>query len=345
HWTHTINATSTHDTKRSEDVRARINVLSEIPEEWEKQVKHWFELNQSKKVVIDELLIPDNNDEYFLYQNLLGAFPFDKKDYPEFVERIKQYVVKAVREAKIHTAWLRPDTNYEEGFTTFVDRILSPGENNQFLEELQVFQKRIASYGIFNSLSQNLLKITTPGLPDFYQGTELWDLSLVDPDNRRPVDYEKRIEYLQAIKQRSQTDIIDLVTDLKANSTDGRIKLFLIERALAARNQYLPVFQQGNYVPLSIIGQHQNHVIAFARHHEGITAMIIVPRFLTSLIQPEDYPLGEEIWSDTHIKIPSDLQSNWKDAITNEILLNSDAIPMGKILKYFPVALLISIES
>jgi (1->4)-alpha-D-glucan 1-alpha-D-glucosylmutase len=344
-WLHAMNATSTHDTKRSEDVRARLNVLSEIPDEWDKQIKNWQELNRSKKIVEGKQIIPDNNDEYLFYQNLLGAFPFVDEEYPEFVQRIKDYIIKAVREAKIHTAWLRPDTIYEEGFLDFIDKILKPDINNQFLEKFRALQKWITPYGILNSLSQTLLKITIPGIPDFYQGTELWDLSLVDPDNRRPVDYEKRWSFLQEIKSRSQTDLMSLISDLKANPIDGKIKLFLIVRALAARNKYLSIFQQGNYVPLPFMGEYADNVIAFARHYEGKSAIAIVPRFLTQLIQPDQYPLGDDIWKDTCLSIPSDLQSNWHDAITDQPLANGDTIPVGQILKHFPVALLISQNS
>jgi (1->4)-alpha-D-glucan 1-alpha-D-glucosylmutase len=259
-----MNATSTHDTKRSEDVRARINVISEIPEKWAAEVNNWSELNYIHKSKINDRIIPDANDEYFLYQTLVGAFPFSEEEYPEFVERIKNYVIKAVREAKVHTAWIRPDTDYEEGFVAFVDQILQPSAENQFLEKLRSFQKWISHYGILNSLSQTLLKITAPGVPDFYQGTELWDLSLVDPDNRRPVDFQQRWTWLQDIKQRCQIDILSLISELIANCEDGRIKLFLIIRALAARNKHLELFQQGAYIPLEVIGQYQDRIVAFA---------------------------------------------------------------------------------
>ena len=210
-WPHTMNTTSTHDTKRSEDLRARLNVISEIPDEWEAQVRTWMALNRDKKTETDGRIIPDGNDEYFLYQNLIGSYPFYQAEYPEFVERVKQFAIKAVREAKVHTAWLRPDSVYEDGFLAFIDKILNASENNQFLQEFKTFQQKIAFYGMFNSLSQTLIKITSPGLPDFYQGTELWDLSLVDPDNRRPVDYKKRIKFLEEIKSRSQEDILSLI--------------------------------------------------------------------------------------------------------------------------------------
>ncbi len=341
-WPHSMNATSSHDTKRSEDVRARINVISEIPEKWEAEVNSWSELNQIHKSNTNGQIIPDANDEYFLYQTLVGAFPFGEDQYPEFVKRIKNYVVKAVREAKVHTAWLRPDTDYEEGFVNFVEQILQPSADNQFLEKLRSFQKEIAHYGILNSLGQTLLKITTPGVPDIYQGTELWDLSLVDPDNRRPVDFELRSRWLQEIKQRCQFDILNLISELIANCEDGRIKLFLIAKALAAKKQYLELFQQGAYIPVEVFGQYQDHIVAFARHQGVSTAIAIVPRFLTSLVQPDSFPLGEEIWADTRIEIPQGLQANWQDVFTEREITDSDTIAIGQALQYFPVALLVS---
>ncbi len=341
-WAHSMNATSTHDTKRSEDLRARINVISEIPERWSAEVNSWGELNRDRKSKIEGRVIPDANDEYFLYQTLVGAFPFTEEEYPEFVERIKNYVIKAVREAKVHTAWLRPDTDYEEGFVAFVEQILQPSPENQFLDKLRSFQQWIAHYGILNSLAQTLLKITAPGVPDFYQGTELWDLSLVDPDNRRPVDFGKRSQWLQDIKQRCQSDILSLVSELIANCEDGRIKLFLIARALAAINQHSELFQQGAYIPLEVIGQYQEHLVAFARHQGDITAIAIVPRFITSLVQPYTFPLGEKVWTDTCIEIPQGLQADWQDVFTDRQISNSDAIAVGQALKYFPVALLVS---
>ncbi|HEY9877347.1 MAG TPA: malto-oligosyltrehalose synthase [Leptolyngbyaceae cyanobacterium] len=345
HWPHAMNASSTHDTKRSEDIRARLNILSEIPEEWEQHVHRWRELNDPYKIVTEKRVIPDANDEYFLYQTLVGAYPCNEDEYDSFVERVKAFVVKAVREAKVHTAWLRPDSEYEEGFLKFVTRILKRGENNEFLEAFFSFQKKIANYGIFNSLGQTLLKITSPGVPDFYQGTELWDLSLVDPDNRRPVQYDDRLSFLQEIKRRSQTGMESLMSDLRATRHDGRMKLFLITRALATRRQHLAVFQEGDYLPLQVEGAHAGNVMAFARHHEGTVAIAVVPRFLTSLIGPDQDPIGEEIWGDTALVIPDNLRGHWCEAITNCEIADQPRLPIGKILQNFPVALLVTRDS
>ena len=209
-----MNATSTHDTKRGEDARARINVLSEMPDEWLKKLRTWIKINKDKKKRLRGSAVPDRNDEYFLYQTLIGAWPFSDAEYPEFIARIKSYMVKAVREAKVHTAWLKPDTDYENAYVSFVEKILARSEANAFLKEFIPFCQRVSHYGILNSLSQTLIKITSPGVPDFYQGSELWDLSLVDPDNRRPVDFEKRRALLADIREQDDAGMGRLVQDL-----------------------------------------------------------------------------------------------------------------------------------
>ncbi|MBW4564477.1 MAG: malto-oligosyltrehalose synthase [Mojavia pulchra JT2-VF2] len=342
HWPHTMNTTATHDTKRGEDVRARLNVLSEIPEEWDQQVNTWSSLNQGHKTERNGLAMPDRNDEYFLYQTLVGAFPFAEHEHASFVERVKEYIIKSIREAKVHTAWLRPDSEYEDACTSFVEKVLNPSISRQFIEAFRVFQERIADYGIFNSLSQTLLKIAAPGVPDFYQGTELWELSLVDPDNRRPVDFEQRRAYLSTIKEQSKTDILGLIQKLLNHKIDGRIKLFLTTQALKARTDYLSLFQDGDYLPLEIQGTHADHIIAFARQQGNQTAIAIAPRLLTRLIQPGEYPLGESVWQDTHLQLPQGTSSSWKNLLTQQTVEATGTLPIGAALAHFPVALLVS---
>jgi (1->4)-alpha-D-glucan 1-alpha-D-glucosylmutase len=344
-WPHTLNATSTHDTKRGEDVRARINVLSEIPAEWRGKLRQWSRINRKKKRKLNNSPIPDRNDEYALYQTLIGAFPFDEDDYPAFVERIKEYIIKAIREAKVHTAWLKPDTAYEEAFIAFVESILQPSEGNPFLEAFVPFQQKTAFYGIFNSLSQTLVKITAPGVPDFYQGTELWDLSLVDPDNRRPIDFDRRRAMLENIKEGMKKDLPALIARLWATKGDGGVKLFLIHRALAVRRERSDIFQTGPYIPLATAGRWREHVIAFARKGEKAWALTIAPRFLTALIPEGTMPLGQEVWADTAVHLPADAPAVWQDAITNlEVAAAEKTIVLGEALTQFPVALLISEE-
>ena len=340
-WPDSLNTTSTHDTKRGEDARARINVLSEMPDEWKKKLRTWIRINRGKKKRIQGLAVPDRNDEYFLYQTLIGAWPFSDADYPGFVQRIKAYIVKAVREAKVHTAWLKPDTEYENAYVLFVEKILARSEANEFLKELIPFCRKVSHYGMLNSLSQTLIKITSPGVPDFYQGAELWDLSLVDPDNRRPVDFEKRRAMLAGIRERDDADIGLLVQDLLATIEDGKIKLFLIYRALKAKKANRDIFRSGAYLPLEPAGRFKNHVIAFAWRYEQQWALVVAPRFLSHLIQEGDFPLGRQVWQDTEVIMPDGAPATWRNVITGEVLSAGKALFVGDIVLSFPVALLV----
>ncbi|MGF1570676.1 MAG: malto-oligosyltrehalose synthase [Nodosilinea sp.] len=342
HWPYALNATSTHDTKRSEDVRSRLSVLSELPDDWDAQVKAWSQLNADKKLTANDQPSPDPNDEYFLYQTLVGAYPFEARDLPSFQERIKAYVVKAVREAKVHTAWLRPDADYEDGYVSFVEALLTPGKDNVFLEQLQAFQGRVAEYGIYNALSQLLVKLTAPGIPDFYQGTELWDLSLVDPDNRRPVDYKTRSKALQDIQTRWSSKPVALVKELLRQRVDGRIKLFLTWRGLAARNSFRNVFKDGSYQPLTVTGEHAERVIAFARYQGEQTVVTLVPRWLTGLVEPGTLPLGPAIWGNTTLELPGGEAADWKNWLTDQPVKAAQQLPVGDVLNQLPVALLVS---
>ncbi len=339
-WPRSMNATSSHDTKRGEDVRARLNVLSEIPGDWGRNLKLWSRLNGRKKRRLNGIRIPDRNDEYFLYQTLLGAFPFDEREYSSFLERMKSYIVKSVREAKVHTAWLKPDYAYEEAYVSFMEDILDPAEDNSFLREFSPFQKRIAHYGIFNSLSQTLLKCMSPGIPDIYQGTELWDLSLVDPDNRRPVDFEKRKKFLEEIQCREKKDVRELLKDLLLRKEDGRIKLYLIYKALRARRQAPVVFEEGSYIPVRAEGKWRRHVIGFARKSGDIWVLSVVPRFLTSLIDSDSLPLGPDIWGDTVLYLPAQFPARWEEIFSCRTIKGGQSILLSEILEHFPVALL-----
>ncbi|MFC2072877.1 malto-oligosyltrehalose synthase, partial [Chloroflexota bacterium] len=264
-WPHALNATSTHDTKRSEDVRARINVLSEIPKEWERHLIQWHQWNQPKKCKANGLLVPEPNIEILLYQTLLGAWPLVLDEVSDFKERLKTYMVKAVREAKVYTSWLSPNSDYESALIAFLESILESYGQNEFLGEFLSFEKQVAFYGALNSLAQALLKITLPGVPDFYQGMELWDFSLVDPDNRRPVNFERRKEYLDYFVER-EVQGQQLLAQQALNSwEDGRVKLYVTYKALNIRKSCKDIFQDGEYIPLKVEGHKQEHVCAFVR--------------------------------------------------------------------------------
>ncbi len=340
YWPHAMNATATHDTKRGEDARARINVLSEIPEEWEAMLQHWRKLTVAQKICLEGQDVPDPNDEYFLYQTLLGTFPSQDWEREGYTTRIKDYVVKAIREAKVYTAWLKPDTDYEEGFAKFAEGLLA--EKSEFLESFLPFQRRIQYYGYFNSLSQLLLKLSAPGVPDIYQGTELWDLSLVDPDNRRPVDYKQRAKLLKAMLKAADKDILTLIADLLANLADGRVKLFLLQRILRARQQHCDLFQRGDYQKLTVVGSLQDHIITFSRTWGDTTAIAIAPRFFTALMREGELPLGEQIWHETRLSLPPGFASTWYDAISGQTLTGKDTLLLRDVLNHFPGALLIS---
>lgn len=340
-WPYTMNATATHDAKRGEDVRARINVLSEMPEGWESSLKMWSGLNNRYRHPANGRPAPDRNDEYFLYQTLIGAFPFDENEHGGFVERMKSYFVKAMREAKVQTAWLKPDLNYEAACEAFLEEILRSSERNQFLKSFLPFQRKVAFYGIFNSLAQTLLKITAPGVPDFYQGAELWDLNLVDPDNRRPVDFEKRKNFLAELKNAPENDLLKTIAALLASPEDGRLKLFLISRALRARKEHEAVFQNGDYLPVQVEGKWRHHVIAFARREEKAWAITVTPRFLTELVGEGKFPLGEQVWMDTHLVVPEEAPALWKNALTAQALTGEQKLRMCEVFAHFPVALLL----
>jgi (1->4)-alpha-D-glucan 1-alpha-D-glucosylmutase len=339
HHPHTLNATSTHDTKRGEDVRMRLAVLSELPREWEYNLKNWARLNRTRKKRIEREFVPDKNDEYFLYQTLLGTCPPSGPD-ERYIERIKQYGTKAIREAKVHTAWIKPDTEYESAYTLFVDKILTASDKNRFLSEFFPFLATVTWYGILNSLSQVIIKMTAPGVPDFYQGTELWDLNLVDPDNRRPVDFADRRAALAYIMEKEGSDPRGLIAELLDTMEDGRVKLFLIYKALRIRREKQQLFDKGEYVPLEVEGKFADHVFAFLRKTESQWAITAAPRLLTDVVSEGRLPLGREVWEDTRILLPGGLPKEWGNGFSGlAIPARDDILLAGDLFEYFPVSL------
>ena len=353
-WPHALIATSTHDTKRSEDVRARINVLSEIPDEWKECLIRWNRLNKKKKPVIDGMAVPDRNEEYLLYQTLIGAWPVEpmnESGYEVFKNRIKDYMLKAIREAKVNTSWINPNTIYEDAMMFFIERTINPLSDNQFLNDFLAFKKKISHYGMFNSLSQTLLKITSPGIPDFYQGTEIWNFSLVDPDNRSPVDYKIRKEILEELKRReSEMFLSELVRELTIYKDNGMIKPYLICKALNYRKGNRELFENGEYISLEVIGERANNVCAFARRLSEKKAIIIAPRFFTKLISPDNVPLGQDVWRDSIVVVPyAEAGTRYLNIFTDEIVTakkhnEAIALYLSEVFANFPVALLEKIK-
>jgi (1->4)-alpha-D-glucan 1-alpha-D-glucosylmutase len=350
-WPHALSATSTHDTKRSEDVRARIHVLSEIPREWRASVSRWHRWNRRHLGQAEGLPAPDRNDEYLLYQTLIGAWPLAPLSPDEaaaFTARMQQYMLKAAKEAKLRTSWINPSREYDEALTEFVARCLAPGPGNRFLADLTAFQAPIARLGMVNSLAQTLLKITAPGVPDFYQGTELWDFSLVDPDNRRPVDFARRQALLAALSERIASGrLAALARELVEQWPDGRVKLYTIHRALTYRRRVATLFQAGEYIPLSTQGTAAEHLVAYARHRATTTALIVVPRLAAALTEGgARLPLGREVWADTAVLLPRELPPGpYVNLFTGARLMaepteHGAALAAGELLEAYPVALL-----
>lgn len=353
-WPHSMLNTSTHDSKRSEDVRARVNLLSEFPEEWETRLNHWSRLNSPHKKEVRGVPVPDPNTEYLLYQTLLGAWPPGEKKgeiSADFRDRIKGYMEKAVKEAKVQTSWLNPDPDYEEALSYFIDLLLDSSRSSSFQADFLSFQQKISKMAFFNSLAQTLLKLTSPGVPDIYQGNELWDYSLVDPDNRRPVDYEHRRRMLGDLQTRfaAEEDRSNQILNLLENIEDGRIKLYLIWRVLNFRKEFPAVFEQGRYRPLKTTGPASDHVCSFARYLKDHLIIVSVPRLIGTLLQKDqEAPLGEEVWGDTGIVIPKRPEKReFTDLMTGNNLNCQDQngepwLPAGDLFADFPVSFLVS---
>ena len=352
HWPHELLATSTHDTKRAEDVRARINVLSEIPGEWRRALDRWSRMNRPRRRVVDELPAPSPEDEYLLYQTLLGTFPLAAEDSSgDYVARIEAYMIKAVREAKLHSSWANVNGVYEEAVRQFTRDILEPRSNNVFLTDLETLARRIARGGLLSSLSQTLCKLTAPGVPDIYQGTELWDFSLVDPDNRRPVDYERRARLLREIGARLAHPgaTMAYVRELLDSLTDGRAKLYVIWRVLQTRSRLEMLYTRGAYQGLRVRGPRSPSILAFMRRHDGSASITIAPRLYVRLLRDQAaLPLGRDVWADTSIELPRGARTSMLKNVLDgaEVPIRETGgrrtLAAAEVLANFPVALLVT---
>jgi (1->4)-alpha-D-glucan 1-alpha-D-glucosylmutase len=419
HWPYAMLATATHDTKRGEDARARLNVLSEIPADWRRMILQWSRINNANRTLIQGEHAPHRNDEYLFYQALLGAWPAaeaprpgdqetrrqgdqdlqrntEKSDVPvslspplplspspapvppELVERLKEYMLKAVREAKVFTSWINPDEDYDQAVADFVTKALTGRRAAKFLASFLPFQKRIARLGMVNSLSQVVLKIISPGVPDFYQGTELWDFSLVDPDNRRPVDFAHRIRLLESLESISVSEFGNRITDLLDQWPDGRIKLLITTSGLRLRRKSPRAFMEGEYLSLESTGDKTEHVVTIARrlrssiltsNSETRCVLAIVPRLVAGLVdasaEPEEpsppsehaasyLPVGANTWKTTRVILPDDLAHfSFHNIITGQTLSITPtpaprlapSLLLADVLSTCPVALLEGIGS
>jgi len=301
-WPATLLATSTHDTKRSEDVRARMVAISEITELWRRSVQRWHTTNHRWKRMVSDLETPDANEECLLYQTLLGTWPMQENGEPEavptpeYIERIQAYMAKALKEAKINTSWIQPNKDWDAAMRDFVARILDSAPRNKFLPIFVPVAKEIARLGAINSLTQTLLKLTSPGVPDIYQGNEIWDYSLVDPDNRRPIDYKLRRQMLESLSSERPDEMMQ-------TWPDGRIKMFLTQRVLQFRREHADLFERGDYLPLNPSGVFAECSISFLRRFGDEWIVVIAPR-LSSRI---GFPPTGELWKDTAIDLPEAL--------------------------------------
>ncbi len=332
-WPLTINGTSTHDTKRGEDVRARLNVLTDIHQEWLQTVQHWQQLNAGLK----QENVPDANDEYFIYQTLTGVYAMPGQDEDELDKRLPEYLTKALREAKVNTNWASPDEPYETGVLSFASALLK--KETAFWSSFKQFQQRIADYGIINSLAQVLLKFTCPGVPDVYQGCELWDLSLVDPDNRRPVDYAHRAGLLQQLEASSQS-AANLINDLWASRYTGSIKFWLTRLLFQERKQAADVYSKGHYIPLKVKGIYKKHIIAFARRYHTQWYITVAPLHLAGLAGSLDTSPALIDWKDTCIVLPDDAPTDWQHRLFNTSGNHNGEILISEIFGSLPLALL-----
>jgi (1->4)-alpha-D-glucan 1-alpha-D-glucosylmutase len=350
---HTMNATATHDTKRGEDVRTRIHALTELAPEWTRLLRSWVRRSEVYKEEAqgetgletdEDETVPDAKEEILLYQTLVGAWPpeprasDDESDNgPSFTDRVQEYMKKAIREGKDNTSWVSPDEDYESTLDVFLERLLRAPSRPRLRAEINDFADRLAWHGMLASLSQTLIKIAAPGIPDFYQGTELWSLVLVDPDNRRPVDFTLRAELRAQLDPVLDAPSPDTVASLFDSWRDARIKMYLTSQALRFRRMRAALCRDGEYIPVHATGEHAERVVAFARHLDGEWVMLVVPRLTASLAPPETPPIGS-VWGDTSLDLPDGVPLSWMNVLTNEEPMS---LMLADVFRTLPYALLV----
>jgi (1->4)-alpha-D-glucan 1-alpha-D-glucosylmutase len=340
-------ASSTHDTKRSEDVRARLAVLSEIPQLWSQQVMRWKRTNAASKTELEDgRVAPDPNEEYLLYQTLVGTWEFDTvQPTASYQERIIAYIHKAMHEAKTNLSWINPDEEYAGAVQRFIQQIVEPRRNgspNFFVRDLANFVQAVQFHGAINSVGQALIKVTAPGVPDVYQGTELLDLSLVDPDNRRPVDFGHRRRILDELDSIRAEDRAQAALRTAERVHTGEAKLWALQRALCFRRERSDIYFRGDYLPVHAAGTRREHIVAFARQQGDALALTVAPRFTHTLMKGRmTLPLGE-VWGDTELLLPPGTPNAFENLLTGEIIhaTAQSTLPCREVLRVFPCALL-----
>ena len=354
-WPHAMLAGSTHDTKRSEDVRARIDVLSELPEEWRAALARWTRVTAKHRTGAGSERVPSRNDEYLLYQTLLGAWPLEEMDdaaRAAFGARIAGYMLKAAKEAKVQTSWINPNEAYDAALQSFVAGVM---EDAAFRAEFAPLARRVAFFGAQNALAQTFLRLVSPGVPDVYQGTELWDFSLVDPDNRRPVDYERRRAALAALREKIACPDCGgaaLAHELLETWRDGRVKLFVLHRVLDYRRAHADLFAHGDYTPLEAGGARGAHAVAFARACGAESLIAVAPRLVAGLTDGEERaPVGAAAWGDTYLTLPEGYAGRrYRDLFTGaehtpEERDGVPTLPLAALCAHFPLALLTCLDA
>ncbi len=334
-WPSTLLTTSTHDTKRSEDVRARMVAISELPDLWHRATLRWRKSNRRWKKQIDDLEAPDANEEYLLYQTLLGSWPVNARGEPEktasaeYIERIQAYMAKALNEAKLNTSWVQPNEEWLGATRDFISNLLESSRRNKFLPAFLPIVEQIAPLGAMNSLAQTLLKLTSPGVPDIYQGNEIWDFSLVDPDNRRPVDYQARRRLLETLAQSEPGELL-------REWPDGRIKMFLTQRLLLFRKEHAELFQRGNYLPVAASGSLADSCVSFVREFGAQWILVLAPRLSSRVGSP---PVGRK-WQDTAIELPENFSpENAREIFTGrEVGFDGRRLDLAEAMSVLPFA-------
>ncbi|HTH00922.1 MAG TPA: malto-oligosyltrehalose synthase [Vicinamibacterales bacterium] len=356
-WPFEMLATATHDTKLGEDVRARINVLSEIPDEWGREVSKWMRIAKPHRTLVDGDAAPDRTDEYRFYQALIGVWPPDLDEHTnaapdELIARLSEYMIKAVKEAKVHTSWLTPNEPYEDALRAFVRHVLSGSGGAKLLAAMLPFQRKVAHLGMMNSLAQVTLKIGSPGVPDFFQGTDLWDLSLVDPDNRRPVDFARRSCLLKDVERALASDSSSrgpVLRNWLEHWIDGRIKMLVTMAGLRLRRELPDVFLGGEYLPIPVELTASGSALAFARlsPRRDQAVLFVAPRLFSRLVTPaQPVPIGGDCWKTSRLMLPPELRDRqFRDEITGAEIRPTRAsetawIFVGEAFQTLPVAML-----